>query len=73
MKLTGIALTLGIAFTAANAQAQVLTERNISMALEQLAKLGLRVVEQHVGGRSGIHIRFDTGAGQVVCRKHKAA
>lgn len=33
MKLTGIALTLGIAFTAANAQAQVLTERNISMAL----------------------------------------
>lgn len=47
--------------------------RNITVAREQLAALGIPVVEEKVGGTVGIHLRFDTATGELVCRSHKAA
>lgn len=47
--------------------------RNIEVARSELQRLGIPVVEEQVGGHTGVHVTFDTGAGQAVCRRHRAA
>lgn len=43
-------------------------ERNIATAYSVLQELGISIVEEKVGGRAGVHLRYETAPGKVECR-----
>lgn len=54
------------------AQAFEIGERNIEMAKRALAQIGIPIIEEKVGGRVGVHLRYETAVNRVECRAHSA-